>query len=608
MFTDQAYKFLFEISPHAVIIADEKGQIQLASPPAEHLFGYGKDELTGQDVALLIPEAQPYLQQIHRGFYAADPELDKTVTRLELFARKKNSSDFPVEITINPLDQSGRIMVAVTVCDISERRLMEQKLSESENRFRNLFNNMLEGVAIIGFDWRFQYVNQTIARHGKLTKEQMVGRTLMEVYPGVERTELFEALEQCMSERAVKHIEVPYLFPGDTSAWYEIHVQPIPEGVFAFILDITKRKIAEDLLVQGEKKYRYLFENNPQPMWIYDLETLAFLNVNQAAIQHYGYSKEEFLQMTIKDIRPQETVSPSLLQAAKAPESYSHAGTWKHQKKNGDVIWVEVYLHSFDYDGHKAKLVLVNDITERKKNELDLNKSMLATQKINKELQQFTYMVSHDLQEPLRMISGFLNLLQSESSEQLTEEAKEYIQYAADGADRMKRLIEDLLQYSRVGTNKEDFIPVDLNELVSYVLLVMHDTIEATDARIAVQSLPVIEANKTLVTQLFQNLIGNALKYRSVEKPHLEIGVKQANGTPVFYIKDNGIGIEPRHFEKIFVVFKRVHTRGPYNGTGIGLAICKKIVEKHGGRIWVESEPGKGSTFYFTLNNWLPNE
>jgi len=603
--TYQTYKAVFDASPDAVIIADEEGLIQLANRQAENLFGYVKEELMGEQVELLIPEGYRKGHKDHRNRYAAQPAVREMGAGLELFARRKNGSRFPVEISLSPIDLPGKKLVAAAIRDITERKLMEQKLVESENRFRSVLNNMLEGVTIIGFDWRYLYVNETIAGHGRLTKEQMVGYTLMEVYRGVEHTELFKVLEQCMKERVVKHVEVPYHFSDNTSTWFEMSVQPIPEGIFVLTIDITERKKAETLLAQSEQRYRHVVENVSDAIMIDDVEGRVVF-ANKRFLQLYGYSETGLPHLKLEDYLAPEY--RALLRdwhnrrvaGEDVPDLFEYEGL----HKNGSRIWVEVQVSKVMENGViKGTQSAIRDITERKKTELKLSETMQATQRTNKELEQFTYMVSHDLQEPLRMVSGFLNLLQSETGEQLNAEAKEYIHYAVDGADRMKVLIEDLLQYSRVGTNKEDFTLVDLKELVQYVLLVMQETIDSTDATIRVQALPVVKANKTLVTQLFQNLIGNALKYRSAAKPQIEIGVKQENEEPVFYVRDNGIGIEQRHFEKVFVIFKRVHTRGQYSGTGIGLAICKKIVEKHGGRIWVESEPGKGSTFYFTLGS-----
>jgi len=365
-------------------------------------------------------------------------------------------------------------------------------------------------------------------------------------------------------------------------------------------------------LQESEGKYKYLFFKSPLPKWIYDQETLQFLEVNEAAIRNYGYSEEEFLRMTITDIRPPEDKFRLLsdVEAARSSHEESRRDTWRHIKKNGDIIFVEVTAHPVEYDRRRARMVVVNDITDRKRSEQllrqlneDLKKRAAELAMSNAELERFAYIASHDLQEPLRMVSSFLQLLQKRYQGQLDEKAGQYIHYAVDGAERMKALILDLLEYSRVGVGKESFGAVDMGEIMAEVGNIFREKVISTRARVEMDLLPVVHGDKVQLTQLFQNLVGNALKYRSEEPPVIRIQVKEEPECWQFSVGDNGIGIDPLFFEKIFIIFQRLHNKSDYSGTGIGLAICKKIVERHGGRIWVESAPGKGSIFFFTIPN-----
>ena len=365
-----------------------------------------------------------------------------------------------------------------------------------------------------------------------------------------------------------------------------------------------------DELQESESKYRSLFFKSPLPKWIYDQETLQFLEVNDAAVRNYGYSEEEFLRMKITDIRPPED-TPRLLsdvEEARTSDEESRLGAWRHIKKNGDIIFVEVTAHPIEYDRRKARMVVVNDITDRMRSELllrqlneDLKERAAELATSNAELERFAYIASHDLQEPLRMVSSFLQLLQKRYQGQLDEKAGQYIHYAVDGAERMKALILDLLEYSRVGAGKESFGAVDVSEVMAEVGNIFREKIIAARARVEMDPLPVIHGDKVQLTQLFQNLVGNALKYRSEEPPVIRIQVEEEPGDWLFSVGDNGIGIDPLFFDKIFIIFQRLHNKSDYSGTGIGLAICKKIVERHGGRIWVESTPEKGSIFFFTI-------
>jgi PAS domain S-box-containing protein len=252
----------------------------------------------------------------------------------------------------------------------------------------------------------------------------------------------------------------------------------------------------------------------------------------------------------------------------------------------------------------------MQDISHRKKEELklqqlneELKKGAIELKASNAELERFAYVASHDLQEPLRMVTSFLGLLEKKHKEAFDETSKKYIHFAVDGAERMKGLIQDLLHYSRLGSPNEKLSSVDLREVMDDVLHMCEHAVAKSNAVIQYEHLPVINGNKVQLTQLFQNLIGNALKYRSLDNPFIQIHCKQEENHWLFSVKDNGIGIDQKYFDKIFVIFQRLHNKDQYGGTGIGLAICKKIVENHGGRIWVESRPEGGSTFYITLSN-----
>jgi PAS domain S-box-containing protein len=245
--------------------------------------------------------------------------------------------------------------------------------------------------------------------------------------------------------------------------------------------------------------------------------------------------------------------------------------------------------------------VVANDITERKEAEAALARQAEELARSNTELQQFAYVASHDLQEPLRMMASFAQLLAKGYKGQLDADADEFIDYIVDGAAHMQQLINDLLSYARVGSRGKDFAPTDCAAVLRTVCVNLRAAIEESGAVIVADPLPTVMADETQLVQLFQNLLGNAIKFRGEKSPIISIGAERRGDDWLFRLRDNGIGIEPQYVERIFLIFQRLHGRSRYPGTGIGLAIAKKIVERHAGRIWVESEPGKGSTFCFTL-------
>jgi PAS domain S-box-containing protein len=244
---------------------------------------------------------------------------------------------------------------------------------------------------------------------------------------------------------------------------------------------------------------------------------------------------------------------------------------------------------------------IAQDITERKRAEEKLRLALADLGRSNKDLEQFAYVASHDLQEPLRMVSSYTQLLARRYQGQLDASADKFIAYAVDGANRMQRLIEDLLAYSRVGTRAKGFELIDCTAALDRALANLKAAIDASGAVVTHGPLPAVVHDNLLLVQLFQNLIGNAIKFHVEAPPRVHVTAEQKAEEWVFAVRDNGIGIDPQYAQRIFTIFQRLHTNEEYSGTGIGLAICKKIVERRGGRIWVESQPGSGSTFYFTV-------
>ena len=269
--------------------------------------------------------------------------------------------------------------------------------------------------------------------------------------------------------------------------------------------------------------------------------------------------------------------------------------------KVGTLARDEIGQLSRSFDLMTANLKQIE--ASRRETEERLRLTLEDLKRSNKELEQFAYVASHDLQEPLRMVASFTQLLEQRYKDKLDKDANEFIGYAVNGANRMQGLINDLLTYSRVGTRGKAPEPADSHSALGEAVLNLETMIRENHAVITNDDLPEVRADRSQLVQVFQNLIGNAIKFKSEETPRIHLSAREAPGEWIFSVKDNGVGIDPQYFERIFVVFQRLHSREEYPGTGIGLALCKRIVERHGGKIWVESAPGKGSTFFFTIPN-----
>ena len=310
----------------------------------------------------------------------------------------------------------------------------------------------------------------------------------------------------------------------------------------------------------------------------------------------------EAVKMGAQDYLTKGMVDPDLLERS-IKYSIERNKVQLELQKYRDNLEEKVEKRTEELD--KANKRLKIEIEDHKKTEIKLEKYLAELKRSNKELQQFAYVASHDLQEPLRMVASFTQLLEKKYKGQLDSDADEFIKYAVDGAQRMQMLINDLLAYSRVSTRGEEFQLVDLDKAFNESLQNLKMSIDENEAKITIDPLPTIVADQIQIIQLFQNLVGNAIKFRGDETPEIHMAAEEGEDEWIFRVIDNGIGIDSQHSQRIFRVFQRLHERDKYPGTGIGLSICEKIVERHGGYIWVDSKPGNGSAFCFTISKYI---
>ena len=373
------------------------------------------------------------------------------------------------------------------------------------------------------------------------------------------------------------------------------------------IIDVTKRKEAEEALKESEERFDLAVKAAQEGIWDWDMETDEVWHSHRYN-EMLGYSDDEMgnhISAWLHLLHPDDKKRTLQLVDAVIRGERNYEIEFRLRHKDGHYL--NILSRGFpvrrDSDGKIVRIVGTHfDLTELKKTEEKLQKTVHDLERSNEELEQFAYVTSHDLQEPLRTIASYTQLLERRYKDKLDSGADEFMDYIVDATKRMRSLIKDLLEYSKVTSKGEESKLVSTKGIVKDIILDYQIIIKETNGEITYDELPEVYSNKRLLTQVFQNLIGNAIKYKKPEEPpEIHISARKEDNEYVFSISDNGIGIEPQYFNRIFMIFQRLHTLETYEGTGIGLAIVKKIIDRLHGRIWVESELGKGSTFYFTI-------
>ncbi len=591
----------------------------------ESTFGYKIDD-NKTDITNLIGNIhQEDLEEVEKSLFDV---VNGQGTNWEAEYRYKKADDsyaFVVDKGFVIRDEKGRATRMVgAIRDISRKKKEELRLQLLETVVTNTSDVIIITEAATmddGKGLKILYVNDAFTKMTGYAADEVINKT-----PHILQGPNSDVIERNRLREAIKNYQpctvntINYKKSGE-EYWVSISANPVQDGRgnythwVAIERDITQDKKEEMRLKQLES----VITNMNESVVMTEAEPMSnsgprIVYVNEAFTKLSGYSAEEVIGKTPRILQGplSNTEGLKLLREAFKNKKPCKISTVNYTK-NHEPFWIEASISPvFDNLGNCINWVgIQRNVTDEKKSEAALNKLNESLQKqaqkladSNKELEQFAYVASHDLQEPLRMITGFLTQLDKKYSHALDDKGKTYIHFAVDGAKRMRQIILDLLEYSRVGRTDSDKEDINLNNLISEIEILFRSTIEEQGAVVRVKdTLPTINSFKAPIRQVFQNLIGNALKYsKKGVAAEIEISVKEFNNHWQFTISDNGLGIAKEYFDKIFIIFSRLHTKEEYQGTGLGLAITKKIIEKLGGTIWVESEEGVGSKFFFTIN------
>jgi len=487
-------------------------------------------------------------------------------------------------------------------------------LKKAEERFENFFNLISDMLCIADINGRFRRVNPAVRDILGYSVNELLEKPFLEFVHSEDREKTLQVIRDHLEQgKNVLNFQNRYICKNGSIKWLEWTTHPdLSRGVsFSVARDCTERLKMENALKESELWMRNIFNSLEEAVLVVSPRR-ELINLNRAAREIFGYTAEELIARSTDVLHVDEdhfSEFGSRIQSAfeqGKPAEFEFTG----KRKNGEVFPTEHTVTQLkDDDGAVLGIVsVVRDISEKKRSEKELKAMVAELERSNTELQQFAYVASHDLQEPLRAIAGFLQLLQAKYNDRLDEKGHHYIERSVSAAGRMQNLIHDILKLSRVNTGGQQFVMTDLNAVLNRTLEDMNPTIRKTGARITSAKLPEAPVDADQIQSVFQNLIQNALKYIENRAPTVEIGCEETDDMFCISVKDNGIGIDPKFHDRIFLVFQRLHTRKEYPGTGLGLALCKKILERHGGKIRVDSEPEKGSVFYFTLPKNVENQ
>jgi len=621
------YNVLLHGINEAIVFLDTEGYITYSNPAVASVTGYTSEYLLKKHLTVLY--AAP--EDVVKAEYELGLSLKKGKLVTEGWRTKKDGGQFWAEMLLSTLydDQRRLVGYSCIIRDVSEKKKLDLELRQSEERFR-LMVEAVQDYAIFMLDAMGFIVtwNEGAKRIKGYSPDEIIGKHFSTFYTAEDLATNKPERELKIAIATGKYEEEGWRVRKNGSVfWANVVITALFNeqnkhiGFSKVTRDLTERKHNEESLRQSEERYRSLVEQvTDYGIFMLD-EKGKIISWNEGAKKIKGYTETEIIGKYFSIFYPEEDIlngKPAYeLKIAKAEGKYEEEG-WRI-RKDGSLFWANVVITAVynNQGNHIGFSKVTRDLTERKRSEKALRDSyeryrVLADELritntelsyANQELEQFTSIVSHDLQEPIRSIKSFLQLINIKLSSQQNEDLKLYVEKAINSADRMKQLIQNLLHYSQLGKGELTQESINVDDLINEAIQNVRTSVERSNAQIIVENdVKTVEGDRVQLVQLVQNLLSNALKFTEARSPEIKIAGFHENGHVKFAVSDNGIGIAESDLNKVFEIFRRLHTQNLYPGTGIGLAICKKIVDRHRGRIWPESQPGKGTTFYFTLN------
>jgi PAS domain S-box-containing protein len=607
----ERYTELYDLAPTGYFTLSREGEILKLNLWGSQMLGKERSRLTGSRFDIAVSkETQPVF---HHFLERVFTNIGKEICDVTL----STSENIPMHVRLTGIiaEDSGQCLITAT--DITEQKQAEEMLVKSEEYYRALFENNSTAIAIIEPDSTLSMVNEECCKMSGYTKEEIVGTSWTTLIPpgDLERLKEFNRRRMINPKDAPEKYEFTlYNKNGEIRSAVMSVTMMSNQNIKASLVDITNHKTMEESLQISEKRYKDLVENALVGIYATNLEG-KFIFVNKAMSDILEFdSIEGLLQADVLSFyRNQHDREVFIELLKKSKQVFNYEVEIVTRKGKTMFLLVNAFIREevitgmmMDISGRKQaeneiinlNAVLEQRIAERTK-QLELKNKELAFHLMESE--QFAYVSNHDLQEPLRNLIQFTQLLKENYGGKFDEYGNKYIDFIISSANRMKMLVTDLLVYSLLGKEREKTV-VDCNRVVDAVLNDLGDSIKESSAKITVYELPTLNGFETELRLLFQNLISNAIKYQKKgNTPEINISAESNNDEWLFKISDNGIGIDAQYKDKIFVIFQRLHNRSEYEGTGIGLAHCKKIVEFHGGKIWMEPAPVPGSVFIFTM-------